>query len=159
MKSDKQDRRILQELAKQVRDIAAHPVQEERKQLWKQVNRLERCRIPVLLRTNNLYWHEVVPETAILCTGRLAREYERRLRLQIWQWANVDDDCVTEPVVEYATSVRYPRRIQPRKAEPGAETLGAYHVEPVIEGGADIASILIDTECRVDWDATSRNRE
>ena len=61
MKGDKQDRRILRELAKQVRDIAARPVQEERKQLWMKVNRLERCRIPVLLRMNNLYWHEVVP--------------------------------------------------------------------------------------------------
>ena len=159
MKGDKQDRHILRELAKQVRDIAAHPVQAERRQLWMQVNRLERCRIPVLLRMNNLYWHEVVPETAILCTDSLAREYERRLRLQIWQWENVDDDCVTEPVVEYATSVRYPRRIQPKIAQPGTETLGAYHVEPVIEGGADIASIMIDSECRVDWDATRRNRE
>jgi hypothetical protein len=135
------------------------PVQAERIQLWMKINRLGRCRIPVLLRMNHLYWHVVVPETAILCKDSLAREYERRLRLQIWQWENIDDDCVTEPVVEYATRVRYPRRIQPRKAGPGTETLGAYRVEPVIEGGADIASIMIDSECRVDWDATRRNRE
>ena len=154
-----QDREILRELARRVREIAADPAQEERQLLWYKINRLERCRIPVLLAMHNLYWQEVVPDSALRTSGSLARNYERRLRLQIWQWENVDDDWVTEPVVEYDTVVRYPRCISTQIIRPDTETLGAYHTEPVILAESDIDKIIIDRECRVDWDATARNRE
>ncbi|MFC1601204.1 hypothetical protein ACFL34_02520 [Candidatus Sumerlaeota bacterium] len=159
MEIDKQDRRVLRELGKQVRDIAANPIQEERKQLWHKINRLERCRIPVLLRINDLYWNEIVPDSMLATTEPRAREYERRLRLQIWQWETVDDDCVTEPVIEYRVSCQYPRVISAKKTQPGTKTLGAYQVVPVIEKESDIDSIIVDEECSVDWDATARNRE
>lgn len=158
MISDK-DRNSLRELARQVRDIAGNAVQEERKQLWYKTNRLEPCRIPVLLRFNNLYWNEVVPDSVLVTTDPQARQYERRLRLQIWQQENVDDDCVTEPVIEYYTSIRYPRLISPKKTRPGTDTLGAYRVVPVIEKESDIEKIIIDNECQVDWNATARNKE
>ena len=156
---DKQDRNILRELAGRVREIAADPKQEERKRLWYRINRLERCRIPVLLRINNLYCNEVVPDSMLATRDAQARQYERRLRLQIWQWENVDDDCVTEPVVEYPTSIRHPQLISPRKARPGTDIPGAYRVVPVIKKESDIEKIIVSNECRVDWDATGRNRE
>ena len=159
MKINKHDRNILRELARQVRDIAAQPTQEERRQLWYKINRLERCRIPVLLRIHSLYWNEIVPDSTLATIEPEARQYERRLRLQIWQWENVEDDCVTEPVIEYRTSFRYPRLISPKKTRPDTKTLGAYRVVPVIEEESDIEKIIVDAECGVDWDATARNRE
>ena len=156
---DKRDRNILRDLAKQVRDISANPIQEERKQLWYKINRLEHCRIPLLLRINNLYSNEVVPDSTLATTDPQARQYELRLRLHIWQWENVDDDCVTEPVIEYGTSIRYPQLISPKKTRPGTDTLGSYRVVPVIEKESDIEKIIVSDECRVDWDATAGNRE
>ena len=50
------DKRILRDLAKQVADIAALPVQREKAELWKKLNRLERGRPMVLLQ--NATWHE-----------------------------------------------------------------------------------------------------
>ncbi|MBT3271815.1 MAG: hypothetical protein HN368_01575, partial [Spirochaetales bacterium] len=90
MSIDSQDAGVLRELAKQVRDIAAHPAQEERRTLWRKINRLESCRIPVLLCMHDLYWNEVVPEHRLETADPKAREYERQLRLQIWQWEYVD---------------------------------------------------------------------
>jgi hypothetical protein len=156
---EKQDRRVLQELAKPIRDIASQPVQEDRRTLWRKINQLEPCRIPVLVRVNDLYWDEVVPPHALQCSTPLARDYERQLRLKIWLWENVDDDRVTEPMIGYETHIRYPQLISPQKVGPDTETLGAYHVQPVIETESDIDKIIIDTECRVDWDETARRRE
>jgi hypothetical protein len=159
MSIDSQDAGVLRELAKQVRDIAAHPAQEERRTLWRKINRLESCRIPVLLCMHDLYWNEVVPEHRLETADPKAREYERQLRLQIWQWEYVDDDCVTEPIVEYSLDHRKPQLIAPEKTRPDIDTLGAYHVVPVIKKESDIEKVIIDTERYIDWDATDRNRE
>jgi len=152
------DKDILRELARRVREIAADPRQEERKRLWYRINKLERCRIPVLLRPNNLYTKEIVPDGALETTDPKARGYERDLRLCIWQWEAIDDDKVCEPVVEYTTVVRWPEWIPAKKSRPRTDGLGAYHVVPVIEKESDIDKIIVDNECAVDWDATAKNK-
>jgi hypothetical protein len=149
----------LRELASRVREIAHNPIQEERKQLWRKLNGLERCRIPILLHVHYLFIDEVVPESALVTTSHMAREYERQLRLQVWQWENVDDDWVTEPVLEYETAIGEPQLLTPNKTQPETDYLGAYHVEPVLKVDSDPDEIVIDAECYVDWDATKRNQE
>ena len=65
----KRDKNILRELARGVRDIAADPVQRQRRQLWYKVNRLERCRIPINVHVEEFCWQEVLPDSA----GRTTR--------------------------------------------------------------------------------------
>ena len=154
---EKHDRAILRELASRVADIAADPVQEERKALWRSINSLKRCRIPVLLRVNSLYIDKVIPESLLQTADPLARRYERKLRLKIWQWEHIDDDMVNEPVVEYATCVRSPRLADSQRTRPDTKTLGALKFTPIILTEADIDKIVIDNACAVDWDATNRN--
>jgi hypothetical protein len=155
----KREKDILRELAWRVRQIAAEPDQQRRKQVWFRINGLRRGPIPVLLRVNSLYLKDVVPDIALRTSDGKARDYERRLRLRIWQWENIDDDNVTEPIVEYGTVLREPRLIQPNRDRPDVDGLGAYHVTPVIETEADIDKIIEDPSAGVDWDATERNRE
>lgn len=45
---DKRDKGILRDLAKQVAEIAALPIMDERRALWNRHNRLERVR-PLIL--------------------------------------------------------------------------------------------------------------
>jgi hypothetical protein len=156
---EKHDRTVLRELAHRVAEIAADPAQEERKTLWRSINSLKRCRIPVLLRVNSLYIDEVMPESLLQTADPLARRYERKLRLKIWQWENIDDDMVNEPVVEYATCVRSPRLADAQRTRPDTKTLGALKFTPIIRTESDIDKIVIDKECSVDWDATNRNGE
>ena len=155
---DARDKDILRELARQVAAIAADPVQEQRRQLWTKLNRLERCRIPLLLVMHDLYWHELVPESDLLAVDPFARAHELALRLKLWHWEHVEDDAVTEPVVEYDIAVDMPHMISPRKTAVGPKGETAYVVVPVIETEADIDKIVEDTTVTVDWDATARER-
>jgi len=74
----KHDKNILRELAKQIREIAAHPIQEERRQLRYKINRLKRCRIPVKFHIEEFCWLEILPNNVIQCSNEKARTYEKR---------------------------------------------------------------------------------
>ena len=74
------DAGVLRELARQIREISAHPVQEERRQLWYSINRLERCRIPVKFHVEEFCWLEVLPENVLQCIDDKARAYEKNAR-------------------------------------------------------------------------------
>ena len=151
------DRNILRELARQVREIAAQPVQEQRRRLWRQINHLELCRIPVKYHVEEFCWLEVLPDALLEATDGAARSYEKKLRRLIWQWDNLNDDWVTEPVVEYDVPVNYPNRVRPRHLRPSDPT-GAWQMVPVVENEADIDKVILDDECWVDWVAAARNR-
>ena len=154
------DKHILRELARRVAEIAAEPVQEERRQLWKKINSLEPCRIPFVLSLGGTpIKYEYVPESELKTTDPVAKSYEHELRMKIWRWENIDDDYVTEPVIHYDIEVRLPGLIAPRKNHPYGDELHAYHVEPVIEKESDIDKIVEESGGQVDWDATARNRE
>ena len=150
------DKGIVRELARRVRDIAADPVQEDRKRLWHKINRLERCRIPVKYHVEEFCWLEVLPDSVLKTTDDTARYWEKHLRRLIWKWENLNDDWVTEPVIGYGLVVRYPARLSPAYHRPDART-GAYYTTPVIEIESDIDNVIVDNECSVDWDATERN--
>jgi len=155
----KPEKDILRELARRVREIAAEPDQQRRKQVWYRINGLRRGPVPLLLRVNSLYFKEIIPDSALRTSDPEALRYERRLRLRIWQWEHIDDDSVTEPIIEYRTGVREPRLIQPNRDRPDVENLGAFHVTPVIETEADIDKIVEDPSTGFDWDATERSRQ
>lgn len=152
------ERTILRNLAEQVKEIAANPVQEERKQLWFKINRLERCRIPVKFHVEEFCWQEILPDCKLETSDDKARSYERTLMRLIWKWENLNDDWVTEPVIEYEVAVRYPKRIAPVQNYTSGRA-SAYSVVPVIKDESDIDQVIIDNQCAVDWDTTRKNRE
>jgi hypothetical protein len=53
------DTAILKPLAEQVARIAALPAQEERRQLWRRLNRLERVRPLLYIHRTQFAWHEL----------------------------------------------------------------------------------------------------
>ena len=156
------DIQVLRSLARRVREISEHPVQAERKALWKQLNGLQACRIPVFFRILDLYWPEIFPwDTTLKTENGWARYYEDYLFKLIWHWENLDDDFITEPVVPYATAGKFGQLLSPKKyVIPGYNSgVGAYKVDPVLDPSMDPSTAFADTEVSVDWEESNHRRE
>ena len=76
----RQDVTIIRALAGRVAEIAALPVQEEKRGLWRKLNAKQTTRPMVMI--DNVCWHEmnVDDELTLLCEDEQCRGYERGLR-------------------------------------------------------------------------------
>ncbi|MCL6475353.1 MAG: hypothetical protein K6U75_09920 [Firmicutes bacterium] len=87
---------VLRELAKQVGELAARPVEEEKRELWYRHNALEPTRPLVFCDPEN-GWNEILTPDTLQCEGGLARAWEWHLRREIFWGAHMRDDKVIEP--------------------------------------------------------------
>ena len=92
---DSQDREIIRSLASQVRELADLPEQEEKRKLWYKHNALEKTR-PVIFCDPENGWNEIITPDDLRCTGELAREWEMKLRKEIFWGKNMGDDKVID---------------------------------------------------------------
>ena len=84
---DKKDVAIIRELAARVSEIAALPVQEEKRVLWRRLNALAPERPMVLM--DQVCWNEmdINDELVLRCFDVECRKYEETLRRrQIAEW-------------------------------------------------------------------------
>jgi hypothetical protein len=136
------DAAILRPLAEQVARIAALPAQEERRQLWRRLNRLERVRPLLYIHRTQFAWHEFdLPELALRCAGELARHAESQLRRALWRHRHCIGDDVTEPliwIIASATESGWGLPSQPRRPE---QRFGAAEFPPVIHDFPDVERI------------------
>ncbi|MGQ9472783.1 MAG: hypothetical protein ACUVRN_01850, partial [Candidatus Caldatribacteriaceae bacterium] len=91
-----QDRAILQEVAREIQEIAQWEIQTEKKRLWYALNSLHPIR-PVVFCDPENGWNEIIPKEELCCEGLLAREWEMKLRKEIFWGRFMDDDKVIEP--------------------------------------------------------------
>ena len=103
--SHEKDRSLLRELAERYAAIAALPVQEEKRRLWRKLNALKPERPMVLI--DQVCWNEIrAEETLILrCENAECRVYERVLRRALYQWAHFPADMVVEPFIRVDKAV------------------------------------------------------
>lgn len=90
------DREILRRLAAKVAELAARPIEEEKKKLWYKHNDLETVRPLVFCDPEN-GWNEIITEDQIECEGELAQTWEVTLRKEIFWGESMGDDRVVEP--------------------------------------------------------------
>lgn len=102
---DKNDVIIIRELASQVADIAALPVQEEARGLWRALNALDPVRPMVMI--DQVCWNEMDAdgELALCCLDAECREYEQELRRILYQWTHFRVDMVVEPFIRVPKAV------------------------------------------------------
>ena len=148
------DRIVLRDLAKQLAEIAALPVQQEKAELWRRLNRLERVRPMVLLQNGT--WHETKDEITLETEDKFARDQELDLRKTLYHWEHMRDDHVYEakvhcPIVMDDTGWG----IQTNTTKPD-HIFGARHYNCVIEDDAD-PSIILLPKVTIDWEKTERN--
>jgi len=131
------DRRVLRDLATRVAEIAALPVQAERRELWKMHNSLQPAR-PMILVFPEGSWQELLTEKDLQCEGEETRRIEWGLRSRIYYHEHFRDDTVIEPewvvqkVIHNSGWGLEGRRI------PSPEARGAWKFDPVIEGPSDL---------------------
>src|SRR5690554_6211009 len=89
------DRRILRDLAKRVAQIAAEPVQDERRAVWYAQNALRPIRPPVFISPDGA-WAELIPDSVLRCAGEHARTIEMALRKRIYAHERFGDDQVVD---------------------------------------------------------------
>lgn len=93
------DRTIIRNLAAQVAEIAALPVQEQKRELWRKLNGLKPERPMVAI--DQVCWNEmnVDDELTLLCEDPECRRYEDFLRKTLYQWNHFPVDMVVEPFI------------------------------------------------------------
>ena len=146
------DRKILRDLAGRVADIAALPVQEERRHLWKKHNSLKSCR-PLILLFPEGAWTELLPEKGLQCDGKEARAMEIDLRRRLYTHDHFRDDTVIEikwPVRKVCSNSGW--GLEPKRI-PSTEARGSWKFDPVIKGPEDLKGLRFP-EIRYDDKAT-----
>jgi hypothetical protein len=93
---NKKEKEVLRCLAGQVAELAARPIEMEKRDLWYRHNALEATR-PVIFCDPENGWKEIVTEEQLKCENELARQWEGVLRRDIFWGTSMGDDRVVEP--------------------------------------------------------------
>lgn len=134
------DRDVLRAFARQVSQIAAMPVQVERRARWERHNALQPGR-PLMLVFPEGSWRELLPDSALRCQGADARGMEWELRRRLFHHEHFRDDTpipgdwVVEKVV---TSTGW--GLEPHHAY-SADPTGAWGFDPVLKEPADLKTM------------------
>jgi hypothetical protein len=101
----REDAAIIRDLAARVAEIAALPVQEEKRALWRRLNARETVRPMVMM--DQVCWNEFngCDELALRCADPECRLYEDQLRRTLYQWAHFPVDMVVEPFMDVPKAV------------------------------------------------------
>jgi hypothetical protein len=105
MKELEQDRVVLRELASRVAEIAALPVQEEKKRLWRANNGLKGERPMVTI--DQVCWNEmnIDNKLTLRCADPECRMYEDRFRKTLFQWEYFPADMVVEDYIRVTMAI------------------------------------------------------
>jgi hypothetical protein len=143
------DADALKPLAEAVARIAALPVQEQKRALWKRLNALRDVR--PLVHICQEPWREFAGrEYNLRCAGQLARQVEEQLHQKLWRWRHAPADDVVEPEVwTPAVCAETPWGLPLRPRTPD----GAVEYPPLIRSPDDVARIAMP-EIRYDPAAT-----
>jgi hypothetical protein len=99
------DKNIISSLAAEVAEIAALPVQEQKRELWRKLNGLKPDRPMVMI--DQVCWNEmkVDDELTLRCEDPECRGYEGFLRMTLYQWKHFPVDMVVEPFVRVPKAI------------------------------------------------------
>lgn len=126
---------ILRELARRKVEIAADPINLERKQAWYNLDSGENSRPMVLAQAAGVSDEKRPFDKSVLqCESEQGRRIEHRLRIEIYQFEELQDDHVVEPFVNIHWQVQtsnYGVEIIKHK-QPNESGHGSYKVEPPI---------------------------
>jgi hypothetical protein len=102
---NKEDVSLIRALAARVGEIAALPVQQEKRALWRGINALRPSRPMVMM--DQVCWNEFedCDELALRCTDPEFRVYEEYLRRTLYQWNHFRVDMVVEPFVRVPMAI------------------------------------------------------
>lgn len=149
---------LLRQLASKVAELAARPLEQEKRQLWVDHNALRPTR-PVVFCDPEIGWNEIIAPDSLECSTPVARSWELHLRREIYWGQEMQDDRVVLPCFD-VPHVRQPPDwgAVERKLQTAGQDQTAYTwIAPVQdEAGWDAIHAPV---LRVDFAATSRLAE
>jgi hypothetical protein len=147
------DREVLRRLATQVAELAARPIEQEKRDLWYRHNALQPTRPLVFCDPEN-GWNEIVTADQLECKGERARRWEMVLRKEIFWGAEMCDDRVTMP--HFAISHVYTESDWGvHETRTGGQDGGSYVWDAPIKDYAQLESLRFP-QITVDYGATER---
>lgn len=152
------DKEMVRTLAHKVMEVAALPIQNEKREMWRRLNRLDPIRPTVWI--NELPWDELqCEELECRAEAPFARGLEGHLRTVLYLWNHMRTDMVVDAV--YYSNYVYSDTgfgVQTRAVESGGSDFGfgARDYVPRIKTDADIERIGTP-KVTADWDTTERN--
>ena len=140
---------ILRELGARVAEIAALPVQEEKRDLWKRLNALRPARPMVLI--DEIPWFEMDVDGSLQtrCEDPFLRGIERGLRRTLYRWDHLRADMVVEPYIEIPRAITSSGFGISKKEDVAVSDkdnwIVGHHYKPQIQEEEDIEKILVPT--------------
>lgn len=155
------DVEILRQLAARYAEIAALPIQEEKRKLWSDHFSLKKTRVPILATYGmwNVWCREVFGDDRMECEDPFFRTHERELRMRIFQHEMVGDDTIQEPWIALGATIKggwgTAWGVDETMHGSGVEG-GAAAFDPPIKTWDDLAKLRM-THHEVDEAATARD--
>jgi hypothetical protein len=149
------ERQLLRTLAGEVSELAARPIEQQKRQLWLDHNALRPTR-PVVFCDPETSWTEIIPAGSLACVNPIARAWEFHLRREIFWGAKMKDDRVVMPTFDVSHVHNEPDwGAAERMIETEGEDRTAYTWEAPIHSETDWDQIHPPV-LRVDFAGTNR---
>jgi hypothetical protein len=139
------DREILRTLAAEKAEAAALPVHREKAALWTALNDMRSKRPMVWI--NEICWNEmnVNDELTLRCEGGWARDQERLLRRELYQWRHMPGDMILDdfmvcPLAYHSTDFGIIEKTEIVKTD-DSNSVVSRHFEVQIESFNDLEKI------------------
>ena len=143
--ANKRDRNVIRDLAARVAELAADPVQEEKRRLWRALNGLRPERPMVMVE--QVPWHEMNRDEALTlrCEDPEIRGYEETLRRTLFQAEHFPVDKVVEPFIHVPKAIENTgfgirKRDETAVSDPANAIVG-HKYENQLETDADLEKI------------------
>jgi hypothetical protein len=147
------DRRVLHDLAAHVAEVAARPIEQTKRELWYQHNALRPTR-PLIFCDPENGWNEIITPDHLVCRGALARDWEFRLRKEIYWGTQMNDDRVVQPFFDIA-HISTESDWGMHETRIGGDNGGSYVWESPLRSYDDLPRLRYP-QITVDWPATER---
>ena len=156
MSSAATQRSLVRDLAKQIAEIASLPVQQEKAELWRRLNRLDPVRPMVMLQmAEDSAWPDTGIADTLQCADPFLRRQELVLRRLLYQWEHQAGDMVVDGVVHLPLAISDTGIGLERKTDDPDHWFGASRFVPVIVEEQDIDRIVLP-QVTVDWEESER---
>lgn len=149
-----EDKKILKELSHRVKYLSRRKIEEKRRKLWYDHNELNNTR-PLIFCDPENGWNEIITDEDLECEGKLAKDWEMRLRKEIFWAEEMGDDRVTEPIFDL-NYVHHETDWGMSEDKIGGEAGGSYTWDPPLKDYAEDFEKLQFPEIEIDEKATER---
>lgn len=135
-----EDRTVIRDLCRQLRDIANLPIQEERRRLWRDHNSLRPCR-PIFRIIPEGSWREILPDASLQCTYGPDRWLELDLRATLYGHQHWRDDAVADGHIRVAKRIHSTGWGLKAQHTDSTQAQGAWAFDPVAKEPADLKTM------------------